>query len=246
MSYLIVHTFILLLVAGLLGMLFGWYLTRLSTRAVRESLQQRLQQARRENQTVRAECEALAKARAAGDTERRLLSDELNEMKARQGGEDAELSSVREALAQCQEALAQTIDADEHAALKHELDACRDALEGAVANAGSDQDVDSAKIASAAAAAASDAKGLLGGAAASAAPVADAGDGPADDLRQIKGIGPKIAAILDELGIRRFEQIAAWTPENVEWINGHLKFKGRVEREQWIEQAQALVAARSG
>lgn len=74
---------------------------------------------------------------------------------------------------------------------------------------------------------------------------APAADGEAaDDLRQIKGIGPKIAGILSDIGVRRFDQIAAWTPENVAWVNGYLKFKGRVEREQWIAQARDLVAAR--
>ena len=77
-----------------------------------------------------------------------------------------------------------------------------------------------------------------------APPPSDTGSGEADDLRQIKGIGPKIAGILEELGIRRFEQIAAWTPENVAWVNGHLKFKGRIEREKWIPQAEALIAER--
>ena len=66
-----------------------------------------------------------------------------------------------------------------------------------------------------------------------------------DDLQQIKGIGPKIAGILKDLGILRFEQIAEWTPENVSWVNAHLKFKGRIEREKWIPQAKALLAERS-
>jgi NADH-quinone oxidoreductase subunit E len=66
-------------------------------------------------------------------------------------------------------------------------------------------------------------------------------DETADDLQRIKGIGPKIADILQDLGIRRYAQIAAWTPDKVAWINDHLKFKGRVERERWIEQAKALI-----
>ncbi len=249
MSYLITQTFMLLLIAGLLGLILGWYLTRISARSMCESLQHRLRQAEQEKQDLRAERDAAVTARDAVETERRLLSDDLNDLKARQqGGDDTEL---RETLAQCQEALAAAIDPDEHAALKDELNACRDALEGAVAPVPTvgDQDVDIAKIAAAAAAAASGAKGLMDtdteAAAPSAAPPLDDGDGPSDDLRQIKGIGPKIAGILDELGIRRFDQIAAWTPENVDWVNERLKFKGRVEREQWIEQAQALVSERS-
>lgn len=76
-------------------------------------------------------------------------------------------------------------------------------------------------------------------------PAAAPGDG-SDDLQQIKGIGPKIAATLAELGIGRFEQIAAWTPEHVAWVNAHLRFKGRVEREEWIDQAKSLAAQRAG
>ena len=77
-----------------------------------------------------------------------------------------------------------------------------------------------------------------------APPMLDDTSGDADDLRKIKGVGPKIAGILDDLGIRRYEQIAAWTPENVAWVNERLKFKGRIEREEWIPQAKALIAAR--
>ena len=65
----------------------------------------------------------------------------------------------------------------------------------------------------------------------------------ADDLQRIKGIGPKIAGILQELGIHRFEQIAAWTPQDVARVNDHLQFRGRIEREQWVSQAQTLLAA---
>lgn len=76
-------------------------------------------------------------------------------------------------------------------------------------------------------------------------PPAPAGEGR-DDLQQIKGIGPKIAATLAQLGIGRFEQIAAWTPEHVAWVNAHLRFKGRVEREEWIAQARSLAEQGAG
>ncbi len=63
-----------------------------------------------------------------------------------------------------------------------------------------------------------------------------------DDLTAITGIGPRIGEVLNELGIYRFTQIAAWTPENETWIENHLSFKGRVSRENWVEQAKALMA----
>ncbi|MEO0721357.1 MAG: NADH-quinone oxidoreductase subunit NuoE [Pseudomonadota bacterium] len=62
----------------------------------------------------------------------------------------------------------------------------------------------------------------------------------ADDLKRIKGIGPKNEDQLNVLGIHTFAQIAAWTPENVDWVEGYLSFPGRIEREAWIEQAAQL------
>ncbi|WP_052726277.1 hypothetical protein [Devosia epidermidihirudinis] len=66
--------------------------------------------------------------------------------------------------------------------------------------------------------------------------------GKADDLKQIKGIGPKIEASLNGLGVYHFDQIAAWTKLNIDWVDGQLAFKGRIRREQWVEQATALAA----
>ena len=69
----------------------------------------------------------------------------------------------------------------------------------------------------------------------------DAPRGKPDDLRQIKGIGKVIAGKLNDLGVYHFEQIAAWSQEDVDWVSGSLSFKGRIERENWVEQAKALV-----
>lgn len=64
--------------------------------------------------------------------------------------------------------------------------------------------------------------------------------GKADDLKKISGVGPKIEGILNSLGIFHFDQIAAWTPAEVDWVDGYLKFKGRIGREDWIAQAEIL------
>jgi predicted flap endonuclease-1-like 5' DNA nuclease len=64
--------------------------------------------------------------------------------------------------------------------------------------------------------------------------------GAADDLKLIKGIGPQNEERLHALGIWHFSQIAAWTPENVEWVGTYLAFPGRIEREEWLAQAAAL------
>lgn len=68
-----------------------------------------------------------------------------------------------------------------------------------------------------------------------------AANGVADDLTQIKGIGAKLSKVLNEIGVYHFEQIAGWSPENIAWIDEKLSFKGRVQREGWVEQAQNLL-----
>jgi predicted flap endonuclease-1-like 5' DNA nuclease len=65
-------------------------------------------------------------------------------------------------------------------------------------------------------------------------------NGAPDDLRLIDGVGPRVESTLNSLGVYHFDQIAAWTPANVDWIERYLAFKGRVGRERWVEQAQAL------
>lgn len=65
--------------------------------------------------------------------------------------------------------------------------------------------------------------------------------GAPDSLLQIKGLGPKLKTLLEGLGITRFDQIAAWSAEDVVKVDEHLgAFKGRIERDSWIEQAGFL------
>ena len=64
-----------------------------------------------------------------------------------------------------------------------------------------------------------------------------------DDLTAITGVGPRIAEVLNSLGIWTYEQNAGWLPENETWIENHLSFKGRVSRENWVGQAKDLIAA---
>ena len=61
-----------------------------------------------------------------------------------------------------------------------------------------------------------------------------------DDLKMISGVGPKIEGILHSLGIFTFKQIASWKKAEREWVDNYLKFKGRIEREDWAKQAKAL------
>ncbi|WP_299079992.1 NADH-quinone oxidoreductase subunit E [uncultured Ruegeria sp.] len=66
--------------------------------------------------------------------------------------------------------------------------------------------------------------------------------GAPDDLKLLKGVGPKLEQTLNELGFYHFDQIAAWTEGHVAWVDARLKFKGRIERDGWIEQASKLAA----
>ncbi|MBU4530306.1 MAG: NADH-quinone oxidoreductase subunit E [Hoeflea sp.] len=84
--------------------------------------------------------------------------------------------------------------------------------------------------------------------AAAVAPKLDDRDRPAgiarpdapDDLKMISGVGPKIEGILNSLGIYTYAQVAAWQKAERDWVDGYLKFKGRIEREDWVRQAEAL------
>ncbi|MDE4133549.1 NADH-quinone oxidoreductase subunit E [Phaeobacter sp. QD34_3] len=66
--------------------------------------------------------------------------------------------------------------------------------------------------------------------------------GQADDLKLLKGVGPKLEQTLNELGFFHFDQIAKWTEAEVAWVDSRLKFKGRIERDGWIAQAAQLAS----
>ncbi len=67
-------------------------------------------------------------------------------------------------------------------------------------------------------------------------------DSGADDLKLLKGVGPKLEQTLNEMGFYHFDQIAAWTEAEVAWVDTRLKFKGRIDRDGWIDQAKILAA----
>jgi predicted flap endonuclease-1-like 5' DNA nuclease len=64
--------------------------------------------------------------------------------------------------------------------------------------------------------------------------------GGIDDLKRIRGIGVLIEKKLNSLGVTHYEQVANWTGADIERISNILDFKGRIERENWIEQARIL------
>ncbi len=62
----------------------------------------------------------------------------------------------------------------------------------------------------------------------------------ADDLKLLSGVGPVLETKLHEAGVTSFAQIAAWGPADIEEFDEKLSFKGRIEREGWVEQAKKL------
>ncbi|GJL92409.1 50S ribosomal protein L21 [Hyphococcus sp.] len=73
-----------------------------------------------------------------------------------------------------------------------------------------------------------------------AAPKKAAAAASADDLKLLSGVGPVLETKLNEAGITSFAQIAAWGPKDIEAMDEKLSFKGRIEREGWVEQAKKL------
>jgi large subunit ribosomal protein L21 len=66
--------------------------------------------------------------------------------------------------------------------------------------------------------------------------------GTADDLKKISGVGPVLEKKLNALGITQYAQIMAFSADDIERVDAVLDFKGRIERENWIEQAKTLAA----
>jgi large subunit ribosomal protein L21 len=72
------------------------------------------------------------------------------------------------------------------------------------------------------------------------APAAEAGS---DDLKKLSGVGPALEKKLHAAGVTSFAQIAAWTESDIAEMNEKLSFKGRIEREGWVDQAKELAQA---
>ncbi|MGH1578778.1 50S ribosomal protein L21 [Planktotalea sp.] len=70
----------------------------------------------------------------------------------------------------------------------------------------------------------------------------EARGGQPDDLKKISGVGPKLEGTLHEIGVFHFDQIAAWGPAEIAYMDDRLSFKGRIERDDWIAQAKQFSA----
>lgn len=66
-------------------------------------------------------------------------------------------------------------------------------------------------------------------------------EGGPDNLKEIKGVGPKLEALLHSMGFYHFDQVASWGADEVAWVDQNLQgFKGRVSRDDWVTQAKIL------
>ncbi len=65
--------------------------------------------------------------------------------------------------------------------------------------------------------------------------------GQPDDLKRIKGVGPKMETMLHGMGFFHFDQVAEWSASDLAWFDENLTgFKGRASRDNWVAQAKAL------
>lgn len=66
-----------------------------------------------------------------------------------------------------------------------------------------------------------------------------------DDIKQIGGVGPALEKKLADLGVTSLTQIAEWTADDIARIDEELSFKGRIERDDWVGQAKALISGKA-
>jgi NADH-quinone oxidoreductase subunit E len=67
--------------------------------------------------------------------------------------------------------------------------------------------------------------------------------GKGDELSLIWGVGDKLAEKMNALGVWHFDQIASWSPAEVQWFEEAMEgFRGRIGRDKWIEQCQKLAS----
>ena len=232
-GFLISEMLLLIVLAALLGLLVGWIVwgRRKGAAKAAESLRVDLDSCKDDAKTCAAD---LKTARAnlktgkaeidtcraeAAEKDKRIAELERDVAKAEALAEAAEVAAM-EAAAEVV-AVAEAVEADHGAHPVHPEAVAEAAPEG--------QDYDG--------------DGVVEGTDEGVKPATLAGarGGTADDLKQIKGIGPKLEQLCNELGFFHFDQVATWTADEVAWVDANLKgFKGRVSRDNWVEQAKVL------
>lgn len=199
--------------------------------------------AARAAEEARAEAEARAAEAKAAEAQAAADAEEAERARAEAAARDAE--EARAAAAREAAAAEAKASADAKAAAEAQAaEEARAAAEAqAAADAGAAEEAAAATTANVAAPATSD-DDSDGDGVAEVQPITLDGPrgGAADDLKRIKGVGPGLEKTLNELGIYHFDQIAAWGAAHVEWVDARLKFKGRITRDEWIDQAKTLAS----
>ena len=70
--------------------------------------------------------------------------------------------------------------------------------------------------------------------------------GEPDDLKKISGVGKIIEGKLHKLGVTTYAQVAGFTDDEIQRVDDALSFKGRIARENWVDQAKTLDAEKNG
>ncbi len=249
MWYLIAQTAVFILIAAVIGFWLGWYLGKMSGQTDLDLLETRLASCRNARKDDKAQVKKLeqqlqeharqfevyageqARPAAAGDNDLDLLKERLVESAQREEAFAARIKQLeQQSLAQ-----AKKLDACEAARVEQTAELERLQLR-----------MSETKAAVAAPPGAGAQPGVAGSAARANMNIEErrpttllsAPEGAPDDLKKIKGVGPRLESLLHELGIFHFHQIAAFTPGDIAWVNERLSFKGRIEREKWVEQAK--------
>lgn len=219
-GFLLGEIWVLILLAALLGLLAGWLIWGRRSSVDVDGLSADLDTCRRDcaDRDGRiAALEADLEAAAQHEVNFAGLQSRLDDCQDEQARKDAQISALE---ARLSDAAAAPVGAVTAAA-----------LDAAPAVA---QDTDSVDY---------DGDGILEGADEGQRPAALDGPrgGTADDLKQIKGVGPKLEQLCHRLGFYHFDQVASWTTQEVAWVDANLEgFKGRVSRDNWVEQAKIL------
>ena len=164
---------------------------------------------------------------------------QLSAVQADLASRDKELASLRAELAAAKADLKGAADKGQVDALTQQLDQCRRTVETR------DAVIEDLRAKANGASADYDGDGIIEGKDEGSKPVTltSARGGKADDLKMIKGVGPKLEGMLHKLGFFHFDQVASWSSQEVAWVDANLEgFNGRVSRDRWIEQAKILAA----
>ncbi len=182
-----------------------------------------------------ADSEAERRAESEAETARKAAADAEAET-ARKAAADAEAEAARKAAADAEAEAARKAAADAEAARVADAEAARTAAQATPAavtspsgsaDLGEDYDGDGVR------------EGVHEGT--RPAGLDAPRGGQADDLKQIKGIGPKMEKLCNSLGFWHFDQVASWSSDEVAWVDANLQgFKGRVTRDEWVAQAGIL------